>query len=401
MTYTDVLAYIDSYWDRITRANPDERGTLIGLPRPYLLPSDDERPDGGKMFQEMYYWDSFFMSLGVVGTPRAALARDMADNMAYLFNRFGVIPNGSRYYFLSRSQPPLFTQQMRLVYEHGLADKAWLADMVDVAIREQETVWLGRQQPHHRVTTTPYDSFGLSRYFDINYLDMLASCESGWDHSTRCDDRWLVHLPVDLNALLYLREGDIAWVLREIGREADAQTWDARAETRRAAIQRLMWDEEAGFFFDYDMQHSERNPHVSLAGFFPLWAGLAAPEQAAALVETWLPQFEFPGGLVTTLKEQPGRQWAYPNGWAPLQWIVVAGLQRYGYIDDARRIMRAWCDQVAAVFARTDRFGGALWEKYNVVEPNMLGGVSEGLYGQVKGFGWTNGVFVDFARRLG
>ena len=125
-----------------------------------------------------------------------------------------------------------------------------------------------------------------------------------------------------------------------------------------------------------------------------MWAGLATPPQAARLVRDLLPRFFFPGGLVTTLEERAGRQWAYPNGWAPLQWIVVGGLERYGYLDEARRVMEAWCDNCATVFAAS----GTMWEKYNVV-----GGAEQvegGLYGTVTGFGWTNGVFADFARRL-
>ena len=80
--------------------------------------------------------------------------------------------------------------------------------------------------------------------------------------------------------------------------------------------------------------------------------------------------------------------------WAPLNWIVVEGLVNYGFKIEAERIMRKWCDNCAAVFAET----GAMWEKYNVVE---IGGKEEGgLYGSVRGFGWSNGVLVDFARKL-
>jgi alpha,alpha-trehalase len=139
----------------------------------------------------MYYWDSFFISLGLVGTPYAHLIADVAENFAALIERFGVIPNGTRYYFLSRSQPPFFTEQIKLARAVApptseVASPAWLARMLGLAEREHETVWLGTAQPHHRLVHR-----GLSRYFDINYLDVLASCESGWDHSTRCDDRWL------------------------------------------------------------------------------------------------------------------------------------------------------------------------------------------------------------------
>jgi alpha,alpha-trehalase len=390
MDYTPILNYVNEYWSRITYTNTEERGTLIGLPYPYLVPNTSD----GNMFQEMYYWDSYFIALGVVGTEHEQRIIDMTENMAYLFNRFGLIPNGSRYYFLSRSQPPVLTLMIDLAYEvkkrRGDADAdAFLARLTEVAEREQETVWLGTKQPHHRLVHK-----GLSRYFDINYLDIMASCESGWDHSTRCDGRWLEHLPVDLNSILYARELAFACTAEKFGQAEKAQHWQARAAQRAQTMQELMWDEAEGFFFDYDFKNERRNPDPSLAGFFPLWAGLATPEQATRIVKNWLPRFELPGGLVTTLKQEAGKQWAYPNGWAPLQWFVVEGLDRYGFSEDARRLRKKWCDNCATLFAAT----GVMWEKYNVV--HVGGSEEEGLYGSVKGFGWSNGVFVDFARKL-
>jgi alpha,alpha-trehalase len=391
MDYTPVLQYIQTYWPQIiARPSPTDQGTLIGLPRPYLLPAHSG------MFQEMYYWDSYFMALGLVGTEHEALIVDIAENMAYLFKRFGLIPNGSRYYFTSRSQPPFFTQLIWLAHE-SLARRtpaheadAWLRQMMALAEQEHETVWLGTEQPHKRQVYR-----GLSRYFDINFLDDLASCESGWDHTTRCDGRWLGHLPVDLNSILYVRERDFERAAQQLVKVERARLWESRALARQHTMQELMWDESLGFFFDYNFEDERRNLHPSLAGFYPLWAGLATQAQAARVVRDWLPRFEFPGGLATTLVEQKGKQWAYPNGWAPLHWIVVAGLERYGFKDEAARIMRKWCDNNATVFAQT----GALWEKYNVV---TVGGSEEGgLYGSVKGFGWSNAVFADFARRLG
>src|SRR5579859_787506 len=388
MDFAPVLTYIAEYWPRIIRYNPRGEGTRIGLPRPYLVPSD------GAMFQEMYYWDSYFMALGLVGTAHESLIVDMADNLAALYRRFGLIPNASRYYFLSRSQPPFFAALIWLAYgvkqRRGDADAdRYLARLMRLAEAEHATVWLGTAQPHARLVYA-----GLSRYFDINFLDMLASCESGWDHSTRCDDRWLEHLPVDLNAILYAREQDFARAAAALGHPRRAATWRRQAAKRATTMQRLLWDEDQHFYFDYDWVHKRRNPHLSLAGFYPLWAGLVTNRQAACLVREWLPRFEHPGGLVTTPEERAGRQWAYPNGWAPLQWIVVAGLERYGYTAEATRLMQKWCATCAGVFAAT----GALWEKYNVVHPEIH--PEGGLYGNVAGFGWSNAVFADFARRL-
>jgi alpha,alpha-trehalase len=388
MTFEPVLAYIGDYWPKIIRHRPHDEETHIGLPQPYMVPSH------GAMFAEMYYWDSFFMSLGVIGTDHEHLVVATAENMAFLLERFGLIPNASRYYFLSRSQPPLFTAQIRLAEQvklrRGDTDiPVWLERMARLAEQEHERVWLGAAQPHHRLVYQ-----GLSRYFDINYLDFLASCESGWDHSNRCQDRWLDHVPVDLNAILYAREQDLADFYRRLGQPERASVWAERAAARAETIRRLMWDEQAGFFFDYDWRREQITPTPSLAGFYPLWAGLATEAQAERAITEWLPRFEKRGGLVTSLRARAGRQWAYPNGWAPLQWIVVSGLERYGYGDIAQRIMLKWCRNCEAVFAAT----GAMWEKYHVLRVGA--DIEEGLYGSVPGFGWSNAVFVDFVRRI-
>lgn len=391
MRYDAAFAYISDYWPQITRSNPSDRETLIGLPKPYLVPS---AAGGTGMFQEMYYWDTFFMSLGLVGTALEQLIVDAAENFAHLLERFGVIPNGSRYYFLSRSQPPFFTQQVKLALKvkqtRGDADThSFLTRMAALAEQEHDRVWMGTQQPHHRQVHRR-----LSRYFDTNYLHILASCESGWDHSTRCDGKWLDYLPVDLNSLLYSVEHDLAEFADGLGAVEKAAHWRALAEQRATTMRELMWDETEGFFFDYNWREGKRNLHPSLAGFFPLMAQWATEEQAHRIVEKWLPKFLQPGGLVTTLQAAPDKQWAWPNGWAPLQWIVAEGLDRYGFRDAAHDARKRWCDNCASVFAKT----GAFWEKYNVVEPNTSH-TEEGVYGMVQGFGWSNAVFADFARR--
>lgn len=389
MSYTPALSHIAALWPELIRENKTDSGTLIGLPRPYVAPCS--AGEGG-MFQEMYYWDSFFISLGLRDTEHAGLIVDMAENMAALIERFGMVPNGSRFYFLSRSQPPFFVHQ---VLEAILVKRArgdtdlgpWARRMLDLAEREHTEVWLGEKQPHHRLVHE-----GLSRYFDINYLHVLASCESGWDHSTRCDDAWLDHLPVDLNCILYAREAAMAGLAETLGQPGRAARWAQAAETRAADINATMWDEDAGFYFDYNWRERRRNPHPSLAGFFPLWAGVASRAQSERIVKDWLPRFLQPGGLVTTLQAAPDKQWAWPNGWAPLQWIVAEGLDACGQHGKAARVRLTWLNTCNTQFERT----GAFWEKYNVVDPDAT--VEHGVYGQLRGFGWTNGVFVDFAR---
>jgi alpha,alpha-trehalase len=285
--------------------------------------------------------------------------------------------------------------------------------MRKAAAREHAIAWLGTDHRHLRKVYR-----GLSRYRDVNANDFNASCESGWDHSTRCDGmdlsresgRWQNFLPVCLNSILYAREKDLQWAAETMGDTADAEQWRERAATRAATMNELMWSEEYKFYYDYeyvrrpgDSGGPHLHKHETLAGFFPLWAGLATRHQADGAVRHWLPKFLRPGGLATSLPDGlPGRQWAFPNGWAPLQWIVVAGLEQYGYRHEAQMVRRWWCDNCSHVFhngAGDESFGrGTMLEKYNVEHIGRL--PEAGLYGTGIGFGWSNAVFVEFARAL-
>ena len=153
---------------------------------------------------------------------------------------------------------------------------------------------------------------------------------------------------------------------------------------------------EGGVYFDYNWVTGKRSRAWTLAGFFPLWAGVATRAEAERM-RARLRHFEHAGGLATTrrvYRGKKGRQWDFPTGWPNLQWIVVKGLARYGYRDDALRVARKWLDMVHDVFVRTGRF----WEKYDVVRrrPSQVG-----RYETQWGFGWTNSVFVKLLEEFG
>src|SRR5680860_1877695 len=118
------LNYIDQMWDHLTRFREEDLGTLIGLPHPYIVPSEDS--SSGFAFDEQYYWDSYIIAKGLLKSGRGDMAFGMLENLLFMFKRFGVIPNASRYYFTSRSQPPILTSYIFDIYEHK-RDNAWLA----------------------------------------------------------------------------------------------------------------------------------------------------------------------------------------------------------------------------------------------------------------------------------
>src|ERR1700733_14061181 len=63
----------------------------------------------------MYYWDSYFTMLGLLESGRRDLVEDMVRDFAYLIDTYGHVPNGTRTYYLSRSQPPFFFEMVGLL----------------------------------------------------------------------------------------------------------------------------------------------------------------------------------------------------------------------------------------------------------------------------------------------
>ncbi len=379
--------YIRAYWPKLVRYHPKDDESLLGLPRPYLVQSFAE--ETGFDYNEMYYWDSYFMVQGMYDVENKEIVLGILENLLSLFKRFKVIPNASRTYLMGRSQPPFLTTFIFEAYQAYDLDKKWLKEAIEVAKQEYHTVWLGLKKPNERLVYK-----GLSRYYDINYLHDLAEAESGWDMTPRFGRKALHYLPVDLNALLYKYETDFARAARLFDDKEEAEKWDQAVESRKQAMNELMWDRIRGLYYDYNYKKEKRGQVSSLAAYFPMWAGMVTEQQAKQLVKA-LRRFENKGGLATTdslplgqfVLGTPPTQWAFPNGWAPLQLIVIRALERYGYHADARRIAMKWLKANLAWYNEH----GVFLEKYNVVNPERP--PLKGVYPSQTGFGWTNAVF--------
>jgi alpha,alpha-trehalase len=379
--------YIAKYWSKVERFHPEDDESLIGLPHKYLVPSFVENTAFD--FNELYYWDSYFMVQSLLDEDHKDLVMGILDNLIYLFNRFKVIPNASRTYLMGRSQPPLLTSFIFDVYSAYNPGPDWLKEHIEVAKQEYEIVWMGEKKPNVRQVYK-----GLSRYYDTNYLHDLAEAESAWDMTPRFSRHALNYLPIDLNSLLYKYEMDFARTAKILSNKREAAKWEDKAKLRKAKIDELMWDKTKGLYFDYNYVKERRGGVWSLAGYYPLWSGMANDHQAASLVKS-LRRFEHKGGLATTDALPVGQfvlgsmptQWAYPNGWAPLHYLIIKGLERYGFHKDARRIAMKWLKTNLSWFNDNHIF----LEKYNVVAPDKP--PIKGVYPSQEGFGWTNAIF--------
>lgn len=399
----------------------DGNETLKGVP--FIVP-------GGR-FNELYGWDSYMGSLGLIENNRVDLAKAMVQNFCFCIQHYGKILNGNRSYYLCRSQPPFLTDMAIKVYEKISQTEGavtFLRTAILAAIKEYYSVWMA--EPRYDPNT------GLSRYrpeglgvppeteashfvhvlepyakkhgmtfeqfvkaynsgevvetaLDEYFLHDRAVRESGHDTSYRLEGLAANLATVDLNSLLYKYETDIAKIIRQlfndklsvppefrtienrIDQVETSAVWDRRAKRRRAMMEKYMWSEKKGMFFDYDTVRRQRSQYESATTFWTMWAGVATPRQAAALVVKALPKFDAFGGLVSGTEqsrgkislERPNRQWDFPFGWAPQQMLAWGGLQRYGYQEEAQRLAYKWLYMVTKAFVD---FNGIVVEKYNV-----------------------------------
>ncbi|SEM09991.1 alpha,alpha-trehalase [Pseudoxanthomonas sp. GM95] len=412
---TTLRAHIDGLWPVLTRRFTDvpPHSSALSLPEPTVVP-------GGR-FREVYYWDSYFTMLGLAESGHDDLARQMLDNFAYQIDTYGHIPNGTRSYYLSRSQPPFFawmvsdeaTRRGEAVYRRYLpqlqaeyaywmrgaeglkpgAASARVVKLADGSVLNR--YWDDRDTPRQEAWAHDLKTAAEARDTrpaDEVYRDLRAAAESGWDFSSR----WLddpqklssIHttqiVPVDLNSLLYHLETTLAAACKTAPADCTID-YAGKATQRKAAIERYLWN-PAGYYADYDLRTQAPRKQVTAATAFPLFAGIASPARATQTAKAIEAQLLRPGGLATTAVHS-GQQWDAPNGWAPLQWVAVAGLRRHGQAALAENIGRRFLSRVQAVFDREHK----LTEKYDVDATGTASG-GGGEYPNQDGFGWTNGV---------
>lgn len=226
---------------------------------------------------------------------------------------------------------------------------------------------------------------------DTFFLHDRALRESGHDTTNRLESVCADLGTIDLNCLLYRYETDIADTIRTVfddhlevpaafcapGQVADhvesSATWDRAAKKRKQRIDKYCWNELEGSYFDYNTVTKEQTDFEYVTCLWPLWCGLASPHQAALLVEKALPKFECVGGLSTGTEisrgpisaKNPPKQWDYPYGWAPHQILAWDGLKRYGYHQEAERLIYKWLHMMTRIFVD---YNGSVVEKYDVTQ---------------------------------
>jgi len=427
--FRDCLDYIDSYWNKIIHKPVREKvhRNFLNIPYHFITPND-------KKFAYIFYWDTFFMFRGLMGTKREWVMKEMIGNFEYLFQKFGIIPNFSSHASVGRSQPPFLTTMILDTYktfnnENGLLspfkilrnffikpastfghDTKWLSEKIGIAKKEYNRVWNNSLEYNHMV-----EKYNLNRYGDrdIGYAHS-SELESGWDFTSRFYNRCDEFLPIDLNSYLYKYEKDFELSEHIFGNKKAELFWLEKAERRKKTINKLMWSEKSGFFFDYGYRYHRQSDFLSLAGFTSMWAEIATSRQAEKMLKK-LTFFETEFGLTITSKKSLApeidlskipvrfrpvikevikpKQWDYPSIWPPIEYLTVIGLLKYGFLNDAKRIMEKSVNAHAKIFRKYGTF-------FERIDGERGDKPQRNHYEIQSGFGWTNAIFYRYIKIL-
>jgi alpha,alpha-trehalase len=408
---------------------------------PFVVP-------GGR-FNEMYGWDSYFIAMGLLIDDELDLAISIAENFKYQIDHYGKILNANRSYYLSRTQPPLYSSLLVDILATSKQEISWIERHLNTVIREYQHVWMeeGKRLTANGLNRYKAEGIGLPfetesghfddilekyalqynlplRVFEKKYLEReivdaaldlyfmhdRSMRESGHDTTNR-----LVNICADLNtialnSLLYKYETDIAFLIEtyfntefnyDKNTKYTSDYWHRKAILRQQKINELCWNEKEGMYFDYNFEKQETHHFEAATTFYPLWAKLCSPEQAEMLVKKALPKFKMKGGIAGCTKQSieniavnaPVRQWDYPFGWAPHQIFLWKGLLNYGYNDEAQEMVYRW---LWLITKNAVDFNGTIPEKYDLESSSHkifaeYGNVgTEFNYITEEGFGWMN-----------
>uniref|UniRef100_A0A1Y1LKH8 Trehalase n=2 Tax=Photinus pyralis TaxID=7054 RepID=A0A1Y1LKH8_PHOPY len=402
--------------------------SIIWVPNPVIVP-------GGR-FREFYYWDSYWIIQGLLLSEMYHTAKGMLDNFLYITNTYGHIPNGGRVYYLARSQPPLLIPAVKL-YVDTVKDYNYIENHIET-LEKEFNYWLtnhtkigihrgkhykfavygdlssGPRPESYREDVEMASFLKEEREKELLYSELKAAAESGWDFSSR----WFIHngtnkgnltstktrwiIPTDLNAIMYWNAAILSEFYHTLNNIEKAQKYADIANEWMEAVTDILWREDIGTWLDFDLVNNVSRDYFSISNIFPLWTGCYPKEHTEKIVRLILKYLQtqnimYPGGTPTT-KERTGEQWDFPNAWPPLQSALVTGLYNTGNEAALRlafELAQTWLRSNFMSFQKTQ----TMFEKYDATVAGKSG--SGGEYNTQWGFGWTNGVILDFLDKFG
>jgi len=305
--------------------------------------------------RHMWLWDSAFHAVGM-STVNVSMAQDAILAMAEQGLADGMLPHtimadGEH---SAITQPPVLAWAALRVLDAG-GSAVWAAECLPHLVRYLDWMRLNRDR----------NGNGIPEWH-IEGRPLCRCGECGLDNSSVYDGAVLLDAP-DFGGFLCNDYACTAEIAERLDDSETAKVCRDAAELTADAVRTQLWCADDGFFyhraFDGEFVRTK-----TVAGFIPLFAGIASREQAqqlALLIEdpgTFGAPFPVPSESLdsgTFCKDM----WRGPS-WMNLSYLVVLGLRRYGFNAVADRLRRRILDGISRWYERT----GCLWEYYDSLD---------------------------------
>ncbi|XP_050432885.1 trehalase-like isoform X2 [Adelges cooleyi] len=415
------------------KSHPDKY-SLIWVPNGFVIP-------GGR-FRELYYWDTYWIVRGLLLCDMRKTAQGVIDNIISMVNRFGFMPNGSRVYYLNRTQPPMLILMVLAYYQATndfdyvksvLPDLEselyfWLENRMYTFKKDGKTYNMARyyapsrgpRPESYREDYEIAEKFNTEEEKDEFYINIKSGAETGWDFSSRWfitangsdrGDLFDIHtpeiIPVDLNSILHVNALTLSTWFSQIGDIKRGEKYATIAGEFLKGIQEVLWRNDLGAWFDWDTMNNKSREYFYVSNIVPLWTGSydMPKKSVASKVLGYLkdqhviePDYSIKYNGTPTSMYPSSQQWDFPNAWPPLQAFIIQGLDRTQQKlaqQEAFKLAEVWLHSNYKGFAEKSM----MFEKYDVLASGETGGGGE--YTPQTGFGWTNGVVLEFLDRWG
>ncbi|XP_035725471.1 trehalase-like [Vespa mandarinia] len=424
---------LNEIWKKLARkikpivAKHPDRHSLIYVDNAFVVP-------GGR-FKEFYYWDSYWVIEGLLICGMKDTARGMINNFLSMVEKFGFIPNGGRIYYLMRSHPPLLIPMVKLYLEYT-QDYEYLNDIIGTLEKEFD-YWMKYKMTNVKKNGKIYnmahynvhskgprpesykEDYKLAQKLsDVDkqrtlYNNLKAGAESGWDFS----GRWFIGpdgkesnnlidintkniIPVDLNSFLQRNAHILVEFHIKMNNVEKMSYYLKIAEQFQEGINEVLWNDEFKIWMDYNMKNHRHRTSFYPTNLTPLYTlsyNTSNAREVALSAISYLKKMKinsYFGGTPTSLN-QTGEQWDFPNAWPPLQSIIIQGLHQTNVkeaVELSLDFALEWLESNYIGYEAT----GKMFEKYDATSPGKGGGGGE--YNVQEGFGWTNGIVLEFIK---
>lgn len=396
-----VSSYVRANWEKTFHPASELIGS-VKINHPYVSPCATD------VYTEIYYWDTYFINLGLMLDGYTEQAKNNIDNISQFINELGFMPNANT--ITDRSQPPFFT---RMVYDYArrTGDESVVTKYIGTILKEYE-FW--QTERKNRLGLNSYGAHGSKTEILNNYVwhhgrvresgeteeeqlrigkDIMAVAESGLDFNMRFrtpKSRIAAHefSHLDLDCILYDMEIKTAEMLRILRRNEEAEIFMKNAESRKEKMNKYYLT-KGGIYLDYNFETGKHSEILSAVSLYPYAFGVSDDKKGALKA---LKRLELNYGLSACEYRDDDLfyQWDYPCMWPAATCLAYMGLKNLGLYADATRIANKYVSVAGKIFEET----GRLWEKYDALT-GKIAVTSE--YDTMPMMGWTAAVYRYFA----